>query len=201
MEKVLMKPPILIMALLLALTSVSAQKLAKIEPCRVTPEKMPKIRGLYLGMPFADVKAMFKNLYTKPPEENGLRVALIKDILAPEFSDVKEITFVFFDDEVCKIELTYKIGGTNFSSIEGYAGKLSESLTIPKGSWMYRVTENGALAEAKCYGFDATGILTGSASDQMLNLKIESIYIVPTMILREYEADKRKREKTNNFKP
>jgi hypothetical protein len=191
----------LLIVLALGTSIGSAQKLPKIEPCKVTPDKMPKIRGLYLGMTFAEVKTIFKNLVTKPPEENGLRVAVSNEILLPQFLDVQSITLVFVDDELHKLELTYKSGSTDFSSIEDYASKLSDSLTVPKASWMYRVTDNGGLAEAKCYGFDVTGVLVSSEGGQGLTLKVESIYIIPTMLLRDYELEKRKKQKTNNFKP
>lgn len=192
--------------LILAFASLvaSAQILPKVEPCKVTTERMPKVRGLYLGMPFPEVKANFKNLVTNAPDEKGLRIALSGDILRPDFSDVRSVTFVFIDGELQKFKLEYK-AGTDFSSIEDYAGKLSESLTVPKSSWSYTVSKDGGFAQAKCYGFDVTGILVDIAAGQRLNLEKESIYLTPTMLLRQKEVEKRKakqkQEKTDSFKP
>jgi hypothetical protein len=139
--------------LVLAFASLvaSAQILPKVEPCKVSTEKMPKVRGLYLGMPFSEVKANFKNLVTNAPDEKGLRIALSGDIVRPDFSDVRTVTFVFVDDELQNFKLEYK-KGTDFSSIEDYAGKLSESLTVPKSSWTYVVSNDGGFAEAKFTG-------------------------------------------------
>ena len=76
---------------------VFAQKLPKIEPCKLTIEQLPKVRGLHLGMPFSEIKTKFTNLVTEAPNEMGVRIALLGDIKLSEFSEVRGIKFVFID--------------------------------------------------------------------------------------------------------
>ena len=178
---------------------ISAQALAKIEPCRVTTDSLPKIRGLYLGMPFRETRALISNLYTRPPEKYGIRLGLVNSIPLPQFSDVESLTLTFLDDLIYKIHIRYKLGTTSLKSLEDYTAELSDSLRIPERGWSYTPGgENGGVAESTCYGFTITAIFV--ESPKIASLKIESVDLLPTILLRQYEEEKQKK-KSKRFKP
>jgi hypothetical protein len=183
---------------------VFAQKLPKIEPCKLTIEQLPKVRGLHLGMPFSEIKTKFTNLVTEAPNEMGVRIALLGDIKLSEFSEVRGIKFVFIDEELQELHIEYK-SGADFRSIEEYTSKLSESLPIPKSAWVFAVDEDGGYAGAKCYGFDAIAGLFNKDAIRVATLKFENVNKMQTVLLRQYEKEKQDLKKkpggTNNFKP
>jgi|GEM_PF-3781737 len=183
---------------------VFAQKLPKIEPCKLTIEQLPKVRGLHLGMPFSEIKTKFTNLVTEAPNEMGVRIALLGDIKLSEFSEVRGIKFVFIDEELQELHIEYK-SGADFRSIEEYTSKLSESLPIPKSAWVFAVDEDGGYAGAKCYGFDAIAGLFNKDAIRIATLKFENVNKMQTVLLRQYEKEKQDLKKkpggTNNFKP
>jgi hypothetical protein len=183
---------------------VFAQKLPKVEPCKLTIEQLPKVRGLYLGMPFSEIKTKFTNLVTEAPNEISVRTVLLGDIKLSEFSDVRRIKFVFIDEELQELHLEYK-SGADFRFIEEYTSKLSESLPIPKSAWAFVVDEDGGYAEAKCYGFDAIAGLLNKDAIRVATLKFENVNKMQTMLLRRHEKEKqdlkKKPDGTNNFKP
>jgi hypothetical protein len=183
---------------------VFAQKLPKIEPCKLMIEQLPKVRGLHLGMSFSEIKTKFTNLATEAPNEMGVRIALLGDIKLSEFSEVRGIKFVFIDEELQELHIEYK-SGADFRSIEEYTSKLSESLPIPKSAWVFAVDEDGGYAGAKCYGFDAIAGLFNKDAIRVATLKFENVNKMQTVLLRQYEKEKQDLKKkpggTNNFKP
>ncbi|MGI8494600.1 MAG: hypothetical protein ACR2L1_04710 [Pyrinomonadaceae bacterium] len=179
-----MKLQLLILILLLSGARIFAQtvkeqppKLAQTAvgaPCSLKSAELAAVRGLRLEMTKAQVQKEFPLMKVTADPVKSSGVILGYQISNPEYRDnIFRITIMFRNDRVFSILLNYS-DGVIWDSQEEFAGKISESLNLPKarkktnaGGAFYAVICNDFMVRTRINGEDQPILLITKDPDEI----------------------------------
>lgn len=152
--------------------SVAAQT-TSLQPCALTPEQAPAIRGLRLGMSVEQLLMRFPG----SRENHNVRSALERAQGAPrfgvaplyfqrteypvafqeQFAGIDSISATLFDGRVAQLEIAYasrdsQPRGPYWQSLDEFFAKLVEALSLPEARAWFRKHENATLL--RCNGLE-----------------------------------------------
>lgn len=186
---------------------VSAQVKRRVQgptPCPLTKEQFPKVRGLYLGMPSAEVTRLYPFLEKGQADEAGESMIFFNGDSGQRPPPVKELegvfsmTLDFIDDRLYHYWIYYD--DYEVRSMEEHARNISRALKLPytwdRKHWRIR-----------CRDFSVYAIVQGSAGlvvedDQAVRLLYKRRARIKSEGLRRGAERKRQEEKRRRvFRP
>ena len=190
----------LILALLITLPFSTAQAQKRkpapaVEPCKLTIDQVPTIRGLRLGQSHEHLKRILPTRFDrfdwdKTDEYGVLRVSLMPASLAdPEkLSGINYISLIYFDDSLKSIEIRYG-RDIEWQSNPHFVGAIAEQLKLPRVGWLERDP-----AYLICLGF----VVEVAHASIMPTLRIVDLQFPDEIKQRKAEVEEKKRAR---FRP
>lgn len=209
-------------ARLLVLSLIALTYVACSQPCTLTLEQAPELRGFRLGMNLEQIQRRFQGFPNPPANEFGLATVIIDPTARdevrpntgytfmdasryPEFNGIDRIYLKIVDDYLAEIEVFYT-NDLNWSSVDEFVSRTSEAFNL-RGSWK---TQNEDYKSLGCGGFH---VYAGIKRDYLRPDKYARLPYVElvdymrahTPMMREYNrnqnANRREQERRESFNP
>jgi hypothetical protein len=192
------------------------------QPCALTLEQAPELRGFRLGMNLEQIQRRFQGFPNPPANEFGLATVIIDPTVRnevrsntgytfidasryPDFNGVDRIYLKIVDGHVAEIEVYYK-NDLNWRSVDDFVARTSESLNL-RGSWR---TQNEDYKSLSCSGFSVyAGIkedyLRMDRHEKLPYIKLVNFMRALEPMMREHNrnenANRREQERRDSFNP
>lgn len=115
----------------------------RVEPCAVTIDEAPAIRGLRLGQVYGELQSVLPRRYDilgEKPDELGItRVSLSADLLSDpkKLDGVRSLSLAYFDNSLVSINIEYSIDVAWQSNLH-FVAALAEQLKLPRQGWQQK---------------------------------------------------------------
>lgn len=190
-----MKPLFLALLLVLSLSTASAQKRKSAplpEPCTVTIDQVPLIRGLRLGQPYDQLQpALPRRLTFDRPDEYGIRRVWLSPsfLISPEqLAGIESVLLIYFDDSLVDMEINYK-NEVPWQSNLHFVAAIADQLRLPRTGWQQRDP-----SYLVCRGF----VVKVAHATVMPTIELFSAQVSDEIAKRKAEVEEKKR---GRFRP
>ena len=115
---------------------------ASLQPCNVTIDRVPLIRGLRLGQPYSRLQTAIPRThnYDLEPNELGVRrVLLDKHFLenTEVLAGISSVALVYFNDRLVDLNIRYT-SDIKWQSNLHFVAAIAERLNLPRAGWLER---------------------------------------------------------------
>lgn len=190
-----MKSLLLALLICLPVLTIRAQQRktqSAVEPCSVTIDQVPLIRGLRLGQAYEHLQKILPRRYIlEEPDEYGIRRVLLSPslIISPEsLSGVESVSLVYFDDSLVRIEVRYARDVPWESNLH-FVAAIAKQLNLPREGWRQRDP-----SYLICRGF----VVEVAYATIMPTLRMVSSHFTDEVEKRKAEIEEKKRAR---FRP
>lgn len=170
----------------------SKSNAAQVQPCSVTIDKVPLIRGLRLGQPYKHLDEVLPRRFDHDSEDEvGLRRVYMYpwQLDSPEsLEGVDDLSLIYFDDSLVEIAIQYK-RDTRWASNLHFVAAIAQQLNLPREGWKER--DPSILL---CDGF----LVEIGSANIMPRLRISDTRFAQVVLTRKKEIEEKKRAR---FKP